>query len=174
MRLGGEQSRRRRMVVAPSGVFLGMVVASFLTAGTGEGNASEPESSQVIMGPDVRERLSLSPDHEREHRVIMLQHLEAVQAIGAGLVEEDYGRAQGIAEASLGFAKHREAMAKLAPAKFLPGYHDYAMAHHHAAEQLAQVLPSKDLKQILRRLDGVIRACVACHAEFTIRPIARP
>lgn len=134
MRLGGEQSRRRRMVVAPSGVFLCMVVASFLTAGTGEGNASEPESSQVIIGPDVRERLSLSPDHEREHRVIMLQHLEAGQAIVAALVEEDYELTQGIAEASLCFVKHREVMAKLAPAKFPPGYHDYAMAHHEAAD----------------------------------------
>jgi hypothetical protein len=162
------------MRVVLAGVLLWSGTLWPVPAETGELTPEVTEPRRIVIGPDVRERLPLSPEHEREHRVIMLQHLEAVQAIVAALVEEDYERAQGITEVSLGFVKHREAMAKLAPAEFPPAYHDYAMAHHEAAEQLAQTLQSKDLKRILPRLDGLLKACVACHSEYTIRPIVKP
>lgn len=42
------------------------------------------------------------------------------------------------------------------------------MAHHEAAEELAKVMPSRDLKQILPRLNSVLKACVACHLEYKI------
>ena len=44
------------------------------------------------------------------------------------------------------------------------------MAHHEAAEELARVIPSRDLKKILPRLDGVLKACVACHLEYKVKP----
>jgi DNA-binding GntR family transcriptional regulator len=64
----------------------------------------------------------------------MLQHLETIQAIVAALVEEDFERAQGLTEAHLGFFKHRQVMAEQQPERFPPAYHDFAMAHHEAAE----------------------------------------
>jgi hypothetical protein len=99
----------------------------------------------------------------------MLQHLETIQVIMNALVEEDYELARGLTESHLGFFMHRQAMAQQHPEQFPPAYHDLAMAHHEAAEELARIIPSKDLKQILPRFNSVLKACVACHLEFKVR-----
>ena len=43
------------------------------------------------------------------------------------------------------------------------------MAHNAAAEELARIIPTKDLKQILPQLNNMLKACVACHLEFNVR-----
>lgn len=53
-------------------------------------------------------------------------------------------------------------------APFPPKYHELAMAHHQAAEDLATVIPSRDLKQILPQLELTIKACVVCHQAFRL------
>lgn len=128
---------------------------------------SEPERLPVTL-PDTRAALGLTAQEGREHRSVMLQHLETVQAIVAALAEEDFVRAQGLTEAHLGFFMHRQAMARQHPESFPPAYHDLAMAHHEAAEALAKTMPSRDLKQILPKLDAVLKACVACHLSFKV------
>lgn len=50
-------------------------------------------------------------------------------------------------------------MARQQPEKFPPAYHDLAMAHHEAAEELGRVMPTHDLKQILPKLDGLLSLC---------------
>jgi hypothetical protein len=105
----------------------------------------------------------------REHRGVMLQHLETIQVIVNALVEEDYELAKGLTESHLGFFMHRQAMALQQPENFPPAYHDLAMAHHAAAEELAQIIPTKDLKQILPQFNKVLKACVACHLEFKVK-----
>ena len=59
-------------------------------------------------------------------------------------------------------------MARQQPENFPPAYHDLAMAHHEAAEHLAGIIPTKDLKQIIPKLNDVLKACVACHREYRI------
>ena len=113
----------------------------------------------------------------------MLQHLESVQAIVSALVEEDYDLAKGLTESHLGFFMHRLPFppaqpqarrdapfpgAAQQPENFPPGYHDLAMAHHAAAEELADIIPTKDLKQIMPRFNNVLKACVACHLEYKV------
>ena len=82
----------------------------------------------------------------------MLQHLETIQAIVNALVEEDFELAKGLTESHLGFFMHRQ-----------------AMAHHEAAEELARVMPSKDMKQILPQFNNVLKACVACHLDYKVK-----
>jgi cytochrome c556 len=60
-------------------------------------------------------------------------------------------------------------MAQQQPETFPPVYQDLAMAHHAAAEELARISPTKDLKQILPKFNNVLKACVACHLEFKLR-----
>ncbi len=119
--------------------------------------------------PDVRTPIPLEADARQEHRAVMLQHLETIQAIVAALAEEDYRLAQGLTETHLGFFMHRHAMARQQPENFPPAYHDLAMAHHEAAEKLADVMPTKDLKRILPEFNNVLKACVACHLEYRLR-----
>ena len=101
---------------------------------------------------DARHPIPLSAAAGTEHRAVMLQHLETIQVIVNALVEEDYELAQGLTEMHVGFFKHRQ-----------------AMAHHQAAEELARIIPTKDLKQILPPLNNVLKACVACHVEYKVR-----
>lgn len=121
------------------------------------------------LTPDTRHPIPLSSPDAKEHRAVMLQHLETIQVIVNALVEEDYELAKGLTESHLGFFMHRQAMARQQPENFPPAYHDLAMAHHEAAEQLARIIPTKDMKQILPQLNNVLKACVACHLEFKVR-----
>jgi hypothetical protein len=98
----------------------------------------------------------------------MLQHLETMQVIVDALVDEDYELAQGLTESHLGFFRHRQALAYSETENFPPAYHDLAMAHHEAAEELAQTMPSKDLKKILPAFNNLLKACVACHLEYKV------
>jgi hypothetical protein len=115
---------------------------------------------------DTRTSIPLSSSAAQEHRAVMLQHLETIQVIVNALVDEDYELAKGLTESHLGFFMHRQAMALQQPENFPPAYHDLAMAHHEAAEDLARIIPTKDLKQIMPRFNNVLKACVACHLEY--------
>jgi hypothetical protein len=127
------------------------------------------QRSNPYLTSDTRHLIPLSPTAEKEHRAVMLQHLETIQVIMNALVEEDYELARGLTESHLGFFMHRQAMASQQPENFPPAYHDLAMAHHVAVEELVRIIPTKDLKQILPQFNNVLKACVACHLEFKVR-----
>lgn len=129
----------------------------------------DEQQSIPYLTSDSRHPILLSSPAGKEHRAVMLQHLETIQLIVNGLVEEDYELARGLTESHLGFFMHRQAMAQQQPENFPPAYHDLAMAHHAAAEELARIIPTKDLKQILPQFNNLLKACVACHLEFTVR-----
>ncbi len=150
-------------------VALGVLVVA-LSAGCTE---VEPRHGEQRSNPyftsDTRHSIPLSSPAGQEHRAVMLQHLETIQVIMNALVEEDYELAKGLTESHLGFFMHRQAMAQQQPENFPPAYHDLAMAHHAAAEELARIIPTKDLKQILPQFNNVLKACVACHLEFKVK-----
>jgi len=154
-------------------VFLGgvalAVLCVVLTGGCTEVEQRHGEQqSNLYLTSDTRQPVPLSSSAGKEHRAVMLQHLETIQLIVNALVEEDYELAKGLTESHLGFFMHRQAMASQQPENFPPAYHDLAMAHHAAAEELARIIPTKDLKQILPRFNNVLKACVACHLEFKV------
>ncbi len=133
------------------------------------GAGSQRRNPPPVDLPDVRTPVQLDAVARQEHRAVMLQHLETIQAIVAALAEEDYRLAQGLAETHLGFFMHRHAMARQQPENFPPAYHDLAMAHHEAAEKMADAMPSRDLKRILPEFNKVLKACVACHLEYKLQ-----
>ncbi|MGH7184083.1 MAG: cytochrome c [Nitrospiraceae bacterium] len=155
-------------------VFLGGValvgLCALLSVGCTEVEHGHREQGvNPYLTSDTRRPIPLSASAEKEHRAVMLQHLETIQVIMNALVEEDYELAKGLTETHLGFFMHRQAMANQQPENFPPAYHDLAMAHHAAAEELARVIPTKDLKQILPQFNNVLKACVACHLEFKVK-----
>ena len=155
-------------------VFLGRVVLGvvciLLSVGcTKVDHRHGEERSHPILTSDVRQPIPLSPATGTEHRAVMLQHLETLQVIVNALVEEDYELAKGLTESHVGFFMHRQAMASQQPENFPPAYHDLAMAHHAAAEELARIIPTKDLKLILPQFNNVLKACVVCHLEYKLR-----
>jgi len=144
--------------------------SSMLSAGCTEvAHHRAEERPNPVSTPETRHTIPLSPSDAKVHRAVMLQHLETIQAIVNALVEEDYELAKGLTESHLGFFMHRQAMAQQRPEQFPPEYHDLALAHHEAAEELARIIPTKDMKQILPRFNDLLKACVACHLEYKVR-----
>ena len=159
---------RGRSVTCGIALFSGLF-AVLLTSCTEVEHHREDQRPNPYLTPDTRRPIPLSSSDAKEHRAVMMQHLETIQVIVNALVEEDYELARGLTESHLGFFMHRQAMAQQHPEQFPPEYHDLAMAHHEAAEELARVMPTKDIKQILPRFNNVLKACVACHLEFKVK-----
>ncbi|MEK6633107.1 MAG: hypothetical protein AABY94_07300 [Nitrospirota bacterium] len=150
-------------------VILGLLVTSGGVGCAERGHHHESARPNPYVEADTRHPIPLPSLEGKEHRAVMLQHLESIQVIVNALVEEDYELAKGLTETHLGFFMHRQAMASQQPENFPPAYHDLAMAHHAAAEELAHIIPTKDLKQILPHFNNVLKACVACHLEYKLR-----
>jgi hypothetical protein len=128
----------------------------------------EPWSGPSLIS-DTRHPIPLPLLAEKEHRTVMLQHLETIQMIVYALAEGNYELAKSLTESHLSFFMHRQAMASRPPDYFPPAYHELVTDHHEATEALAQVIPTKDLKQILPPFNHVLKTCVACHLEFKLR-----
>jgi uncharacterized protein (DUF305 family) len=98
----------------------------------------------------------------------MQEHLMALQAIVAALSREDYEKGSAVAHEELGFPKHHEVMQRERGTTFPKKYQELAIAHHQAAEDLAQVISKKEMKPILRQLDQTMNACVDCHRAYKL------
>jgi len=155
--------------VLVSGTALGILCLVFSVSCTEVEHRHGELQPDPYLTPDTRHPIALSSSALKEHRAVMLQHLETIQVIMNALVEEDYDLARGLTESHLGFFMHRQAMASQQPDNFPPPYHDLEMAHHEAAEELARIIPTKDLKQILPKFNNVLKTCVACHHEYKVK-----
>ncbi len=117
---------------------------------------------------DERVALAIGAGAEAGLTLTMREHLEAINSIVAALGRQDFEKAAKVAREELGFSKHHQAMKREAGATFPPKYHELAMAHHQAAEDLAKTIPSKDFPAILPQLAKTIDTCVACHRVYKL------
>src|SRR5574341_964930 len=174
---------RGRFVVYGAVLFSGLC-AVLLTSCTEVEHHRGDQRPNPYLTSDTRHPIPLSSSDAKEHRAVMLQHLETLQVIVNALVEEDYELARGLTESHLGVFMHRHLIpptqpqarrdaplpgAQQQPGQFPPAYVELAQAHQEAAEELARIIPTKDMKQILPQFNNVLKACVACHLEFKVR-----
>jgi hypothetical protein len=154
------------------GVARTLAVAVVLGAGLGAAAQTEhPHEHEVDGGrvpADARITLNLSPAATDGLKLTMREHLEALRVIVGALAQEGYEKAAAVAHEELGFPKHHQAMEREAGATFPAKYHELAMAHHREAEELAKVIQTKDLKNILPQLARTMEACVACHRAYKL------
>ena len=153
-------------------VGLGLVgLLSLTTVGQAQHNHGHSMIKEGAPGdshPDERAALGLSQAAEAGLKLTMREHLEAIRDIVAALGRQDFEQAAKVAHDELGFPKHHQAMQREGGVTFPPKYHELAMAHHQEAEDLAKVLPSKDLPTILPKLEKTIGACVSCHRAYKL------
>ncbi len=126
------------------------------------------DGTPIESRQDERAVLGLGQAAEEGLKLTMREHLEAIRDIVVALGRQDFDQAAKVAHEELGFPKHHLAMQREAGATFPPKYHELAMAHHQAAEDLATVISSKDLKTILPQLEKTIGACVSCHQAYKL------
>lgn len=117
---------------------------------------------------DERVALDLNEQASAGMKLTMREHLEAIRDIVAALGRQEFEQAANVAHDELGFPKHHQAMQREGGVTFPPKYHELAMAHHQAAEDLAKVIPLKDLKTILPQLEQTIGACISCHQAYKL------
>lgn len=169
----GEGARMKPAMRWSTGLIFSLVPVLFISGGCTSNHDHMhahkiTKSSETIVLTLSEKRVSLGLDQtaREAHQAVMRDHLKAIHEIVAALAVEEFERAQDLTETRLGFAKHREAMRQLNPEDFPPAYHDLAMVHHQTAEELAKVIPSKNLKQILPHLERTLNACVECHEHY--------
>lgn len=166
-RLGPSPLHRGKPVLLTGAAILALSAGFFIGCAEVD-SGHRQERPNPYLAPDTRYPIPLTSSAGKEHRAVMLQHLESIQVIVNALVDEDYELAKGLTESHLGFFMHRQAMAQQQPENFPPAYHDLAMAHHEAAEDMARTIPTKNLKLIMPKLNNVLKACVACHLEYKV------
>ncbi len=127
----------------------------------------ESEREQHSL-PQHRLSLHLNASVQEGLKLTMREHLEALQNILGALSRDDYEKAAAIAHEELGFPKHHQAMQREQGFAFPAGYQKLAMTHHQVAEDLAEVIPSKDLPRIMKHLDRTVKACVVCHQTYKL------
>ncbi len=116
--------------------------------------------------PDTRTAVRLPVEADRAHREVMMMHLETVQVLTGALADGDYELAKGVMEAHLGFFARRHVVIRQKMETIPPEYRAFAAAHVDAVKELTAIIPSKDLKQILPRVNAMLKTCMACHLEF--------
>lgn len=100
---------------------------------------------------------------DRAHRDVMMQHLETVQVLVGALADGDFELAKAVTAAHIGFFARRHVVTRQKMESIPAAYHELALAHVQAARDLAAIIPSKDLAQILPRANAVLKTCMACH-----------
>ncbi|CAI4033915.1 hypothetical protein DNFV4_04357 [Nitrospira tepida] len=146
----------------------------FMIGGCGDGlkdirqyeRGEAAESLPVI--PDTRQAIRLSPAAQTEHQGAMVQHLQTMEGIVNALAAGDFWLAQMRAEAHPMFFERRMALVRQRMETYPLAFQELAVAHQAAADELARVIPSRDLVQILPRLSAVLQACSACHLAFRV------
>lgn len=163
-------SEMNRITIMSVGLGLALLLslAVVVDAQHEHGHPTAREEPSAVIQPDERVALGLSRSAEAGLKLTMREHLEALQAIVAGLGRQEFEQAARVAHEELGFPKHHQAMQREGGSAFPPKYDELAMAHHQRAEDLAKMIPSKDLKTILPQLEKTIGACVACHQAYRL------
>ena len=99
-----EGMRDATAVFVNSGSLCRTVICVVLLAGCPELEHCHGEKrSNPNLTSETRHSIPLSSAGGKEHRAVMLQHLETIQVIMNAFVEEDYELAKGLTELHLGF-----------------------------------------------------------------------
>lgn len=133
------------------------------TAGCNHDRSKPHELGDVS---DARTPIRLPVEIDRAHREVMMQHLGTVQAVSEALAGENYEQAKSLVEAHLGFFARRNVAARHKMEEVPPAYRALAWAHVQAGKELAAIMPSRDMKQIMPRFNEMLKTCMACHQEF--------
>ncbi len=125
---------------------------------------AQPDLSTKVAQLDGRKPLPLLPHMAVHQREQMRGHLEAIQALNAGLAVNDWVAVEAAAMklgTSSEMAQTCEHMGAAAP-----GFTDQALDFHRRADAITVAAKAKDLSGVLRATSDTLTACTACHAMW--------
>lgn len=133
-------------------------------------SASHADPAMELERMDQRTPVPLSPHMALHQKQNMRDHLEAIQAIVAGLAKQDFPAIEAAA-ARMGFSKEMEGMCQRMGAG-APGFSDRAIKFHKTADEIAVYARKKDEKGVLDSLNRTLAQCVSCHATYRQQIVA--
>ncbi len=121
-----------------------------------------------VVGVDPRHPVTMTETAVREHRDVMLTHLETLDQIVGALAEGNFQLAEMQTHAHAAFFARRMQLVGRPLSAYPPQFQELARVHQAAAETLAGSLSSRDHAKILPALDAVLKACTGCHRAFSV------
>lgn len=112
---------------------------------------------------DSRTSLNLPAPMGRKQLTMMREHLQAVHDIIAYIAAGEFDDASKTAHEKLGLTPEMKNMCNMF------GNDDFrslGLAFHQSADELGEVLKSKDVNRSLQALHKTMNYCISCHATF--------
>lgn len=118
----------------------------------GSGQSEDPRISLRLHGPMRQHQLSM-----------MREHLAAVRDIIADIAVGQFEEASQTARQKLGLTPEMKRMCN----RFSNGeFRQLGLAFHESADELADVLQTRDMEKSLDALHSTMDYCVRCHSQF--------
>jgi len=112
---------------------------------------------------DGRISLQLTP-HMKQHQLAnMRSHVEAIQSIIGMMAEDKFDQASTIAHNKLGLTPMMKKMCNMSDND---DFKKFGLAFHKSADELGNVLKTRNIKLSLTALHKTMSSCVQCHATF--------
>lgn len=119
------------------------------------------ENSEMEL--DKRISLKLNPMQKNHQLMNMRSHLEAVQSIITLLSSEKYDEASKVAYSKLGSTTEM----KLMCASFGDeNFENLGLKFHESADEMSEILKSRDKDKSLKALSNTMNYCVQCHSLY--------
>lgn len=126
--------------------------------------AASAHHSMAGLHADTRISLPLRPALARHQKQNMREHLEAVQAIVAGLATGDFTAIE-TAASRMGYSRETATQCEHMGAD-APGFAERAIAFHKSADEIAAAARRKDIQDVTANLSRTLVQCTGCHATY--------
>jgi len=112
---------------------------------------------------DTRTSLGLGPKQKQHQLANMRSHLKAVQSIIGLISAEQFDEASKVAHEQLGLTPEMKQMCNMFTNE---DFKSMGLAFHQSADDLGEVLKSKNLNHSLKALHTTMNYCISCHSTF--------
>jgi len=117
----------------------------------------------MMVLPDNRIALNVSPKKGQHQLMNMRNHVKAVQSILNFLSKDKYEEASKVASTKLGLTDEMKMMcSSFGNANF----EKLGLEFHKNADKMSEVFKTKDKNKSLEALSITMNSCVTCHATF--------
>ncbi len=112
---------------------------------------------------DTRISLGLSRVMKQHQLSNMRAHMAATQSIIGLLSEGKFGKASKVAHTKLGLTEEMKQMCDMSENE---DFKNLGYAFHNSADELGDVLQTKNMKKSLQALSRMTGYCVQCHEKY--------
>lgn len=117
----------------------------------------------TVKSNDSRISLNLN-DMQKQHQLSnMRSHLEAVQTLITLIANDEFDKASKVAYNQLGSTTEMKLMCASFGNK---QFENLGLNFHKEADNMSEILKTKDKKKSLQALSKTMNSCISCHATF--------